>query len=163
MIKDKTQANKHIFKSENIMVLNENTGEIIEENVIRREKTNEVIDIKFLKIWPEYLINYLLNCKNSRCIVFGFLLLHRNRRNRVYKTQREIAEETQISLPTVNKTLKELKLRSSYGINIMAIKRGEDIDISPKAEDRLSEDDIIVAIGSADDLSNLEDILIRKK
>ena len=61
------------------------------------------------------------------------------------------------------KTLKELKLRSSYGINIMAIKRGEDIDISPKAEDRLSEDDIIVAIGSADDLSNLEDILIRKK
>ena len=109
MIKDKTQANKHIFKSENIMVLNENTGEIIEENVIRREKTNEVIDIKFLKIWPEYLINYLLNCKNSRCIVLGFLLLHRNRRNRVYKTQREIAEETQISLPTVNKTLKELK------------------------------------------------------
>ena len=61
------------------------------------------------------------------------------------------------------KTLKELKLRSSYGINIMAIKRGDDIDISPKAEDRLSEDDIIVAIGSADDLSNLEDILIRKK
>ena len=52
---------------------------------------------------------------------------------------------------------------SSYGINVMAIKRGEDIDISPKAEDRLSEDDIIVAIGSADDLSNLEDILIRKK
>ena len=45
----------------------------------------------------------------------------------------------------------------------MAIKRGEDIDISPKAEDILSEDDIIVAIGSADDLSNLEDILIRKK
>ena len=29
----------------------------------------------------------------------------------------------------------------------MAIKRGEDIDISPKAEDILSEDDIIVAIG----------------
>ena len=61
------------------------------------------------------------------------------------------------------KTLKELKLRSNYGINIMAIKRGDDIDISPKAEDILSEDDIIVAIGSTDDLSNLEEILIRKK
>ena len=61
------------------------------------------------------------------------------------------------------KTLNELKLRSRYGINIMAIKRGEDIDISPRADDILSEDDIIVAIGSADDLSNLEDILIRKK
>ena len=61
------------------------------------------------------------------------------------------------------KTLKELKLRSSYGINIMAIKQGESINISPKAEDILEDDDIIVAIGSADDLSNLEDILIRKK
>lgn len=109
MIKDKTQAKKHIFKSEKINVLNKETGEIIEENVIRKEKTNEIIDIKFLKIWPEYLINYLLSCKNSRCVIFGFLLLHRNRRNRVYKTQREIAEETKISLPTVNKTLKELK------------------------------------------------------
>ena len=61
------------------------------------------------------------------------------------------------------KTLKELKLRSSYGINIMAIKRGDDIDISPKAEDILLEDDIIVAIGSTSDLSDLYDILIRKK
>ena len=61
------------------------------------------------------------------------------------------------------KTLKELKLRSNYGINIMAIKRGDDIDISPKAEDILLEDDIIVAIGSTSDLSDLDDILIRKK
>ena len=61
------------------------------------------------------------------------------------------------------KTLKELKLRSNYGINIMAIKRGDDIDISPKAEDRLLEDDIIVAIGSTSELSDLDDILIRKK
>ena len=45
----------------------------------------------------------------------------------------------------------------------MAIKRGDDIDISPKAEDRLLEDDIIVAIGSTSDLSDLDDILIRKK
>ena len=61
------------------------------------------------------------------------------------------------------KTLKDLKLRSSYGINIMAIKKGESINISPKAEDILEDDDIIVAIGSADDLSNLEDMLVRRK
>ena len=61
------------------------------------------------------------------------------------------------------KSLKELKLRSRYGINIMAIKKGESIDISPKAEEVLSSDDIIVAIGSADDLSNLEDMLVKKK
>ena len=57
----------------------------------------------------------------------------------------------------------KLKLRSSYGINIMAIKKGENIDISPKAEEVLSSDDIIVAIGSADDLSNLEDMLVKRK
>ena len=34
----------------------------------------------------------------------------------------------------MDKTLNELKLRSKYGINIMAIKKGEDINISPKAE-----------------------------
>ena len=61
------------------------------------------------------------------------------------------------------KTLKELKLRSNYGINVMAIKRRDEINISPKAEDILSEDDIIVAIGSADDLRNLEGKIVRKK
>lgn len=45
----------------------------------------------------------------------------------------------------------------------MAIKKGENIDISPKAEEVLSSDDIIVAIGSADDLSNLEDMLVKRK
>ena len=63
----------------------------------------------------------------------------------------------------VGKSLKDIKLRSSYGINIMAIKKGEEINISPRAEDVLEKDDIIVAIGSADDLSNLEDMIVKKR
>ena len=45
----------------------------------------------------------------------------------------------------------------------MAIKKGEEINISPRAEDVLEKDDIIVAIGSADDLSNLEDMIVKKR
>lgn len=61
------------------------------------------------------------------------------------------------------KTLNELKLRSKYGINIMAVKKGENINIAPQADDILDKDDIIVAIGSANDLGNLEDIIVKKK
>ena len=35
------------------------------------------------------------------------------------------------------KNFKRIKIRSSYGINIMAIKRGDNIDISPKAEESI--------------------------
>ena len=61
------------------------------------------------------------------------------------------------------KTLNQLKLRSRYGINIMAIKKGESINISPNADDVISNKDIIVAIGSTEDLANLEDMLVKQK
>lgn len=55
-----------------------------------------------------------------------------------------------------NKTLKELKLRSTYGINIVAIKRGEDVRISPLAEDIIMEDDIIITIGTQKTFNKLK-------
>lgn len=55
-----------------------------------------------------------------------------------------------------NKTIRELSLRSKYGINVMAIKRQNDVNISPYAEDIIEPGDVVVAIGSADDLSKLE-------
>ncbi|MDD6794505.1 MAG: TrkA family potassium uptake protein [Clostridiaceae bacterium] len=55
-----------------------------------------------------------------------------------------------------NKSLSELKLRRKYGINVIAIKNGKDINISPSAEGLLGEGDAIVAIGSAEDLAVLE-------
>ncbi|MPQ42633.1 potassium channel family protein [Clostridium tarantellae] len=56
-----------------------------------------------------------------------------------------------------NKTLRDLSLRSRYGINVMAIKKGHDVNISPYAEDIVEPNDIVVAIGSAEDLSKLEE------
>ena len=61
------------------------------------------------------------------------------------------------------KSLSELKLRSNYGINIMAIKKNDFINISPSADDILSKDDIIVAIGSSTDLGKLENIVLKQK
>ncbi|MBC5627453.1 TrkA family potassium uptake protein [Clostridium sp. NSJ-6] len=61
------------------------------------------------------------------------------------------------------KTLTELKLRSKYGINVMAIKKNDDINISPSAEEVISTEDIIVAIGSAEDLAKIEEIMSKQK
>lgn len=61
------------------------------------------------------------------------------------------------------KTLNELKLRSMYGINVMAIKKASGINLSPAADDKVSAKDIIVAIGSADDLGKLEGMIINQK
>lgn len=69
--------------------------------------------------------------------------------------------EIQASKEWEGKTLKDLKLRSKYGINIMAIKSKEDVNLSPLADDIIYNDDIIVAIGSANDLSRLEEIIVK--
>lgn len=69
--------------------------------------------------------------------------------------------EIQASKEWEGKTLKDLKLRSKYGINVMAIKSKEDVNLSPLADDIIYNDDIIVAIGSAADLSRLEEIIVK--
>lgn len=60
-----------------------------------------------------------------------------------------------------NKTINELKLRSKYGINVMAIKRDDEINLSPPADFIVEGKDIFVAIGSAEDLSKLEGMIVK--
>lgn len=60
-----------------------------------------------------------------------------------------------------NKTINELKLRSKYGINVMAIKRDDEINLSPPADFIVESKDIFVAIGSAEDLSKLEGMIVK--
>jgi trk system potassium uptake protein TrkA len=47
----------------------------------------------------------------------------------------------------VNKSLAEIDFRAKFGINILAIKRGEELNVSPFAEDVLHKDDILLIIG----------------
>lgn len=57
------------------------------------------------------------------------------------------------------KNLEDLSIRANYGINIVAIKKKEEINVSPTAEDVIEEGDIIVAIGGTDELNRLETLV----
>jgi len=54
------------------------------------------------------------------------------------------------------KTLEQLDMRVRYGINIMAIKHGSEINISPRADDVIKSNDVLVVIGSNEDLTKFE-------
>jgi len=56
----------------------------------------------------------------------------------------------------VGKTLNEVAMRAQYGINVMAIKKGLDINIAVRADDTIAEDDVLVVIGHNDDLKKIE-------
>lgn len=63
-----------------------------------------------------------------------------------------------------NRTLKELDLRKKFGINVMAIKNGEGgLNISPLGDDVIRQKDVLVVIGSMEDLQNLESAVKRKR
>jgi trk system potassium uptake protein TrkA len=55
-----------------------------------------------------------------------------------------------------NKTLREANMRAKYGINVMAIKRDNEINVSPGADDTILPGDILVVIGGNDELNEIE-------
>ncbi|WP_078576045.1 potassium channel family protein [Salipaludibacillus agaradhaerens] len=55
-----------------------------------------------------------------------------------------------------NRTLIDLDIRAKYGCNVMAIKRDEEINVSPSADEVLRQDDIIIVIGADKDISRME-------
>lgn len=59
----------------------------------------------------------------------------------------------------VNQDIRTLDIRGKYGLTIMAVKSGIDINISPKATDLVNKEDILVVIGSIDDLSKIEGLV----
>lgn len=62
-----------------------------------------------------------------------------------------------VALPEwLGKTLKEINMRSTYGINVMAIKQGIDINIAVGPDDQIKEGDVLVVIGHNDDLKKIE-------
>lgn len=61
------------------------------------------------------------------------------------------------------KSLRELNIRSKFGLNIMAIKRGEDINISPVADDRIEHSDVLVVIGETESINKIEKLRIEEE
>lgn len=58
----------------------------------------------------------------------------------------------------VDKTLVESNIRAKYNINVVAIKRGEDVIVSPMPTEKLHEDDIVVVVGDNEHINGLENL-----
>ncbi|WP_010267976.1 potassium channel family protein [Paenibacillus senegalensis] len=61
------------------------------------------------------------------------------------------------------RTLDELNIRAEFGCTILAIKTNDEINISPKAEDRVHAGDLLLMIGSNEDIRQLENHYERKR
>jgi trk system potassium uptake protein TrkA len=59
----------------------------------------------------------------------------------------------------LGKSLRELDLRRRFGINVMAIKRGEQINAAPLATDQVEAGDLLVLLGSNECVRRLERML----
>ena len=57
----------------------------------------------------------------------------------------------------VNKTLGQGNIRGKYGVTVLAIRRGNDVIISPGAEHLVKEGDVLVVVGRNEKLKALED------
>ncbi|RNA69812.1 potassium channel family protein [Alteribacter keqinensis] len=57
------------------------------------------------------------------------------------------------------KSIIELDIRAKYGCNIMAIKRADEINVSPQADEMLEHGDILIVIGADSDINRLEQAL----
>lgn len=55
-----------------------------------------------------------------------------------------------------NKTLGQLKLATKHGLNVMAIKRGDKVTVSPSGEIMIEKDDVLVVIGNTADIKKAE-------
>jgi len=53
-------------------------------------------------------------------------------------------------------SIMDLNIRAKYGVNIMAIKHGGVINVSPKAQDMLEKGDTIVVIGTNEDIRKID-------
>ncbi len=58
----------------------------------------------------------------------------------------------------IGKTLADLELRTRFGVNVMAIKRGDDLNVTPGANDRILEGDILVVMGKNKNLDSVKQL-----
>ncbi|PPA72206.1 potassium channel family protein [Jeotgalibacillus proteolyticus] len=56
----------------------------------------------------------------------------------------------------IGNTIIGLDIRAQYGINIVAIKRKDDIIVSPQATDEIQKEDILIVIGADTDINRFE-------
>lgn len=57
----------------------------------------------------------------------------------------------------VGRNLQELDLRNRYGINVIGIRRGKDVNLMPKRDDVILHGDVLIIVGENGAIKNLED------
>lgn len=58
----------------------------------------------------------------------------------------------------VGRNLRELDLRAKYGVTILALRRGTQVIVSPRVDMPFRAGDILVAVGTNDDLERVEEL-----
>jgi trk system potassium uptake protein TrkA len=65
--------------------------------------------------------------------------------------------EVVVTSNMVGKTLRQLDVRARYNVNVIAIKSGEQFNISPSPDDVIQQNDVLVVIGHNLDLKKFEE------
>ncbi len=68
--------------------------------------------------------------------------------------------EVKVGNKMLGKTLADLDIRANYGCNVVAVKQGKDINVSPSADHVFTEGDILIVIGADKDISRFEKHLV---
>lgn len=64
----------------------------------------------------------------------------------------------------VGKTLIDLDIRAKYGCNVVGIRRGKDLNVSPNATEKIQRNDVLIVIGADESISRFEkDLVIDKE
>jgi trk system potassium uptake protein TrkA len=64
--------------------------------------------------------------------------------------------EMKVPASMVGKNLKQLDIRLKYNCNVLAVKRNGEMNITPRADESLMTDDVLVIVGKNDQLTKLE-------
>ncbi|MDE0464147.1 MAG: hypothetical protein OXH93_17135, partial [Caldilineaceae bacterium] len=56
---------------------------------------------------------------------------------------------------TWDHSLSELSLRQRYGLSVIAVRRGDDLIVSPSASFQIKEEDIVVVLGRMEDAERM--------
>lgn len=67
--------------------------------------------------------------------------------------------ELAVSPDLHDKSLAESNIRAKYGLNVVAIKRGDKLIVTPQATEKLRASDTIVVVGSNEGISHMEENL----
>lgn len=68
--------------------------------------------------------------------------------------------EVKVGHKMLGKTLIDLDIRANYGCNVVGIKRGNNINVSPSAHEMLEKSDVLIVIGADQDIDRFEKDLV---